>query len=52
MVGVSNPPRNGEVPRRGGGVETSPQALLWEDSSRPLRHAFGAPPPRSGEDRL
>ena len=45
-----NPPRNGEVPRRGGGVGISPHMPHLEERSRPLRHRFALPPPRSGED--
>ncbi len=42
-------PGTGRCPQ-GGGVESSPPSAALDDSSRPLRHAFGAPPPRSGED--
>jgi tRNA pseudouridine55 synthase len=34
----------------GRGVETSPSSAAPEESSQPIRQAFGAPPPRSGED--
>ena len=47
-----NPPRNGEVARSDGGVEASPDSAAPTDNSRPLGHAFGAPPPRNGEDLL
>jgi tRNA pseudouridine55 synthase len=36
----------------GGGVEALPRSEALEESSRPLRHACGAPPPRSGEDKV
>ena len=34
----------------GGGVGTSPHNTSLADNSRPLRHAIGAPPHRSGEE--
>lgn len=37
---------------QGGGVETSASTLVNEESPRPLRHALGAPSPRSGEDQV
>lgn len=44
-------PGTGRCPQ-GGGVESLPATPLNEESSRPLRHAFGATPPRSGEDQI
>jgi tRNA pseudouridine55 synthase len=44
-------PGTGRCPQ-GGGVESSPPSATPDDSSRPLRHAYGAPPPRSGEDQV
>ena len=49
-VFACDPPRNGEVARSDGGVETLPDGIASDDSSRPLRPS-GAPP-RSGEDQV